>query len=162
MTRRRGFTLIEMMIVLGVVAILALMAVPSLRDKTLRKQVKDGLALADVAEGGVQLAWSLTGEMPADNGAADIPDNTRIVGALVKAVTVDNGAVTVTFGNNAGKALDGKRVTVRPAVVIGEPTVPIAWLCHDANVPKGMVVRGRDDTDLPSAWLPVECRGSSG
>jgi hypothetical protein len=36
--------------------------------------------------------------------------------------------------------------------------VPIAWLCHAAAVPKNMEVTGKDDTDLPSKWLPVECR----
>ncbi len=158
MPRRAGFTLVEMMIVLGVLAILALMAVPGMRDTTLRKQVKDGMALADVAKGGVQLAWTLGGQMPANNKEAGVPEPAKIVGTLVKSVNIDHGAITVTFGNNAGKSLHDKRLTLRPAVVPDEPTVPIAWLCHSANVPKGMQVLGRDETDLPSEWLPVECR----
>ena len=70
------------------------------------------------------------------------------------------GAVTLTFGNNAASALQGKRVTVRPAVVADQPVVPIAWLCHAVPVPKGMEVRGKDETDIPPAFLPVECRGA--
>jgi len=158
MNRAAGFTWIEMMMVVGVVALLALMAVPALHDGALRKQVKEGLALADVAKGGVQLAWSATGDMPADNKASGIPERQKIVGSFVKDVNVDHGAITVTFGNNASTALDGKHVTFRPAVVPDELSVPIAWLCHATGVPKGMEVRGRDETDVPPEWLPVDCR----
>jgi len=161
MSRSAGFTWIEMMAVLGVVAILALMAVPAMQEGALKKQVKEGLALADVAKGGVQLAWSATGDMPADNKAAGIPERQKIVGTYVKDVNVDHGAITVTFGNNASGALDGKRVTLRPAVVADELSVPIAWLCHATGVPHGMEVRGRDETDVPPEWLPVECRAGA-
>jgi type IV pilus assembly protein PilA len=161
MSREAGFTWIEMMAVLGVVAILALMAVPALQEGALKKQVKEGLALADVAKPAVQLSWGLTGQMPADNQAAGLPDPEKIVGNLISAVRVDNGAITLTFGNNAGRNLTGKKVTLRPAVVPDQLIVPIAWLCHDVNVPKGMEVRGKDETDLPSSVLPVECRGTS-
>jgi type IV pilus assembly protein PilA len=162
MKRPSGFTWIELLMVVSVVAILALMAIPSMRDSAIRRQVAEGLALAEVAKGGVQAAWSLTGDMPADNKAAAIPDSGKIVGNFVKAVDVDHGTITLTFGNNASKAIDGKRLTLRPAVVADERAVPIAWLCHAANVPKGMEVRGRDDTDLPPEWLPVACRASTG
>ncbi|SRR5260221_9047241 len=156
--RQRGFTLIELVMVLAAMAILALMAIPTMQEGTLRKQVKEGLALADVAKAGVQAAWSLAGEMPADNKAAGLPEPEKIVGTMVSAVRVDNGAVTLTFGNNASKALLGRRITVRPAVVPDQLIVPIAWLCHGADVPKGMEVRGRDETDLTPQTLPVECR----
>ena len=149
------------MAVLGVVAILALMAIPALQEGQLRKQVKEGLALADVAKPAVQLSWSLATEMPADNKAAGLPVPEKIVGNLISAVRVTDGAITLTFGNNAGRSLVGKKVTLRPAVVPDQLIVPIAWLCHDVNVPKGMEVRGKDETDLPSSVLPVECRGSA-
>ena len=161
MSRNAGFTWIEMMAVLGVVAILALMAIPSLQEGALRKQVREGLALADVAKPAVQAAWSIAADMPADNKAAGLPEPEKIVGNLVSAVRVTDGAVTLTFGNNAGKNLMGKKITLRPAVVADQLIVPIAWLCHDVNVPKGMEVRGKDETDLPSSVLPVECRGPS-
>ena len=146
------------MLVLAVLAILALMAIPSLQEGTLRKQVKEGMALADVAKSSVQAAWGATGEMPADNKAAGIPEPEKIVGSLVGAVRVEGGAVTLTFGNNASKLLEGRKLTLRPAVVPGELVVPIAWLCHGARVPRGMEARGRDLTDLPAQALPVECR----
>jgi type IV pilus assembly protein PilA len=156
-----GFTWIELVLVLAVFAILAALALPSLRDTTVRTQVKEGLALADVAKGGVQAAWTATGEMPADNEAAGIPPRDKIVGNLVREVSVKGGAITVTFGNNATKLLEGKRVTLRPAVVADQPRVPIAWLCHDLPVPGGMEAHGKDETDVEPPYLPVDCRGAA-
>jgi len=157
--REAGFTWIEMMAVLGVVAILALMAVPALQEGAVRRQVKEGMGLADVAKNAVQTALTITGDMPADNKSAGLPPPEKIVGNYVSEVRVEDGAVTLTFGNNAGRGVSGRKLTLRPAIVPGEPIVPIAWICHDVAVPKGMEARGVDRTDLASSTLPVECRG---
>lgn len=156
----RGFTWIEMLAVLAVLGILALMAIPAMQDGALKRQVKDGMGLATLAQAGVQAAYAMSGgKFPLDNKAAGLPDSDKIVGNFVKDVSVSAGAITITYGNNASKALDGKKVTLRPAVVPDQPMVPIAWLCHTSPVPKNMEVTGKDDTDVPSNWLPVECRG---
>lgn len=157
--RQAGFSWIELMAVLGVVAILALMAIPSLQEGAIRKQVKEGMALGDLAKASVQGFLNVSGEMPADNKAAGLPAPEKIIGNYVSEVRVDGGAVTLTFGNNAGRGVSGKKLTFRPAIVPGEPLVPIAWICHVAAIPKGMEVKGVDLTDMPSSALPVECRG---
>jgi type IV pilus assembly protein PilA len=159
--RHRGFTWVELMMVIGVIAILGLMAVPALQDQALKRQVKEGLALADVAKKGVQAVYSATGDMPADNKAAGVPDRDKIIGTFVKDVAVLDGAITLTFGNNASKAIEDRKVTLRPAIVPGTPSVPISWLCHVLPVPAGMEARGKDETDIPPNWLPVECRARS-
>jgi type IV pilus assembly protein PilA len=156
----RGFTWIELLMVLAALGALALMAIPAMQDSVLRRQVKDGMALATLAEPPVQAAYSLAGVMPVDNKAAGIPDHEKIVSQMVKDLNVSNGAITLTFGNNASKALDGLTLTMRPAVVADEHSIPIAWLCHGVGVPKGMTVLGEDLTNIPDKWLPVECRGS--
>ena len=156
-----GFTWIELLLVLAAFAILAALAFPAMRDTAVRKQVKDGLALSDLAKQAVQAAWTAKAEMPADNAAAAIPPREKIVGNLVKDVNVDGGAITLTFGNNASKLLEGKRVTLRPAVVADQPLVPIAWICHDLPVPNGMEIRGKDETDIQNSFLPIECRGQA-
>ena len=153
-----GFTWIELMFVVAVIGILSLMAIPGLQENMLKRQVKEGMELADLARKGVQAAYTLAGEFPNNNAAAGIPPSHKIVGNLVKEVKVDDGAITLTLGNNASKALEGKRVTLRPAVVAGEPMVPIAWVCHGAPPPKGMEIRGKDETDIPLKHLPAECR----
>jgi type IV pilus assembly protein PilA len=123
-----GFTWLELLFVVVVIAILAMLAIPGLQETALRKQVSEALKLASVATAGVQLAYSLKGEMPANNAAAGIPEREKIVGNQVKAVNVEAGAVTL-FGNNAAKGLHDKHLTLRPAVVPGEARVPIAWKC---------------------------------
>lgn len=157
--RNAGFTWIELVMVLAVLAILGALAIPGMQDTALKKQVREGLELADVAKKGVQAYWAASGELPRDNDEAAVPARDKIVGAVVKEVEVDHGAIHVTFGNNASKALAGMKVTLRPAVVKDEPKVPIAWLCHRVPVPDKMQVKGPDRTDVPPKWLPVECRG---
>jgi type IV pilus assembly protein PilA len=157
----RGFTWIELLLALAVLGGLMLMAIPAMQDATVKRQVKDAMALATVAETGVQTVYSLTGTMPPDNKNAGLPDPDKIISQLVKSVNVANGAVTITFGNNASKALEGMTLTLRPAVVPDQQIVPISWLCHDVGVPNGMQVLGDDVTNIPSKWLPVECRGST-
>ncbi len=160
MPRQAGFTWIELLLVLAVFGILATLSFPAMRDVAVRKQVKEGFVLAELAKQGVQAAWSLSGEMPADNAQAGIPPREKIVGNVIRDVNVDGGAVTLTYGNNASKALEGLRLTLRPAVVVDQRAVPIAWVCHDLPVPKGMELRGKDETDIPASFLPVECRGA--
>ena len=155
----RGFTLIELVIVMSVIAILALMAVPTFLDRNVRLQVQEGMALATLAKSSVSAFYASKNELPANNDEAGIPPGQKIVGNYVSEVGVEAGAVTVTFGNNVNSSVAGKRLTLRPAIVKDAPTVPIAWLCHSAAVPKGMEVMGTNRTDIPAKWLPLECRG---
>jgi type IV pilus assembly protein PilA len=159
MKRHAGFTWIELVLILAVIGILGAMAIPGIQDSMLKKQVKEGLALAGVAKSGVQAYWSANGDMPASNAVAGIPAKDKIVGSMVKEVAVENGAIHIVYGNNASRALTGLKVTIRPAVVKDEPSVPIAWLCAKLGVPDKMEVKGQDLTDIPAKWLPIECRG---
>ena len=70
---RRGFTLIEVMVVVAVIAILAMMAFPTYQDKLVRDQVTEALPLADIAKAPVAAGWTLLKLFPADNAAAGLP-----------------------------------------------------------------------------------------
>jgi len=155
---KRGFTIIEMVIVIAVIAILAMMMAPSFFDRTVRVQVQDGMALAAVAKNNVMAYYALKGELPADNSEAGAPPKEKIVGNYVTGVEIINGMVTITFGNNVNASIRGKRLSFRPAIVKDAPTVPIAWLCNNAAVPNGMTASAANQTDIPAKWLPLECR----
>ena len=151
----RGFTLIEMLIVLAIIAILALLAVPSMQGKIIRDQIVEAMPLAELAKKPVAAAWSTAQELPADNDEAGLPSPDKIVSNLVSAVRVEGGAVHVTFGNRANGGIQGKTLTLRPAVVEDAPVVPVAWVCGHAKAPDKMTAQGRDRTDVPPQYLPV-------
>jgi type IV pilus assembly protein PilA len=154
-----GFTLLELAVVMGVIAILTLMALPSYLDRIVRKQIEAAMPLADVAKRPVAAAWALTQTLPADNTEAGLPSADRIVGNYVSAVQVVAGAVHMTFGNSAHGALKGKVLTLRPAIVEDAPVVPPAWVCGNAAVPAKMTAKGENRTTVPNLYLPLECAG---
>jgi type IV pilus assembly protein PilA len=138
---------------------MATMAVPSLQDRVIRTQVGEGLALADFAKQSVQAYYAKTHRLPPSNEAAGLPPADRIVGNYVSALTVKDGAITISFGNQSNRNLAGKKLTLRPATVPDYPQVPIAWVCGTASAPEKMKVHGDATTDLPGPHLPLDCRG---
>lgn len=158
----RGFTLIEILVVLSLVAILALAALPNMTDRVVRDQVGEALKLADVAKPSVEAAWRAGLDLPADNDAADIPPAEKIVGSFVRSVELEDGAIHITLGNQVNGAVAGRRLTLRPAVVDDAPQVPVAWVCGWSDVPQPMQARGTNRTDLENRYLPVGCRGEGG
>ena len=152
--------MIEAMIVIGIVAILATLAVPSYLDKIIRDQVVEAMPLADVAKAPVVSAWAGTQSFPADNAAAALPSADKIVNYVVSSVAVREGAIDVTFGNRANGVLKGKILTLRPAVVEDAPVVPVTWVCGYAAAPDKMTIKGTNGTNVPARYLPLKCRAS--
>lgn len=149
----RGFTLIELMIVVAIIGILATMAMPSFQDRIIRTQVSEGQALAGFAQTSVASYYTHHKSLPANNAAAGLPPPDRIVGNYVTRLTVENGALHIQYGNLSNRNLEGKTLTLRPAVVEGYPQVPIAWVCGLAAVPVSMKVNGTNATDLPGPFF---------
>jgi type IV pilus assembly protein PilA len=156
--RARGFTLLELMVVVGIVAILALLAIPTYQDKFIRDQIAEALPLADIAKPPVALSWAMLQNFPADNAAAGLPVAEKIVNNYISSVAIEGGAIHITFGNHANQAIAGKILTLRPAVVTDAPIVPVTWVCGFATPPDKMSVRGENRTNLPPGWLPINCR----
>jgi type IV pilus assembly protein PilA len=154
----RGFTLIEMMVVLAIIAILALMMLPSYQDKLVRDQVFEALPLADIAKKPLAASWAFAQAFPADNAGAGLPPADKVVSNLVRALSVQDGAIHLTFGNQANGVLRDKVLSLRPAVVEGFPVVPVAWVCGYAAPPDQMTVKGENRSDVPARYLPRKCR----
>jgi type IV pilus assembly protein PilA len=156
--RTRGFTLVEMVVVIGIVAILALMAIPTYQDKFIRDQIAEALPLADLAKPPVALSWAVLQTFPADNAAAGLPVAEKIVNNFIGSVAIQGGAIDITFGNKANRAIFGKVLSLRPAVVEDAPIVPVTWVCGYATAPEKMTVKGENKTNIPPGYLPIRCR----
>ncbi|WP_154587207.1 pilin, partial [Neisseria gonorrhoeae] len=93
-TLQKGFTLIELMIVIAIVGILAAVALPAYQDYTARAQVSEAILLAEGQKSAVTEYYLNNGEWPENNTSAGVANPTDIKGKYVQSVTVANGVVT--------------------------------------------------------------------
>jgi type IV pilus assembly protein PilA len=156
-----GFTMIELMVVAGIVAVLALLAAPSISDKIIRDQVVEASKLIEFTKPPVQASWATLAAMPVDNAAAGLPAAASIVNNYVSSVAIESGAIQVTFGNHANAAIRGKILSFRPGVIEASPIVPVTWVCGHASPPVPMNARGLDKTTIADRYLPLNCRAAT-
>src|SRR4051812_29484845 len=103
---QKGFTLIELMIVVAIIGILAAIAIPAYQDYTIRAQVTEGLNLAGAAKAAVAESFSNTGNPPGTRTLAGMTATaTDTSGKYVVSVNVVNGRIDITYGNEANRAL---------------------------------------------------------
>ncbi|EPH8630269.1 pilin [Neisseria gonorrhoeae] len=93
-TLQKGFTLIELMIVIAIVGILAAVALPAYQDYTARAQVSEAILLAEGQKSAVTEYYLNHGKWPENNDSAGVASASDIKGKYVKSVTVANGVVT--------------------------------------------------------------------
>lgn len=159
MNKNRGFTLLELMIVIAIMGVLATLAIPTYHDRIIRTQVSEGLQLADFAREGVAQYFKANKRMPRNNTEAGLPPADKIIGNHVTGVEVVDGAIHISFGHRVNRYAAGKVLSLRPAAVPAYPQVPLAWSCGPVEPPSGMKSFGTNKTSMPAQYLPVDCRG---
>jgi type IV pilus assembly protein PilA len=133
---QKGFTLIELMIVVAIIGILAAIAIPAYQDYTIRSQVTEGLNLAGAVKAGVAEAYANTGTWPADLTAAGGDATLPPTGKYVTGIAVANGVITITYGDQANANILNSTLTLFPGVSQNNDVV---WACSDGAAPTSTV-----------------------
>ncbi|HFB3248862.1 TPA: pilin, partial [Neisseria gonorrhoeae] len=125
-TLQKGFTLIELMIVIAIVGILAAVALPAYQDYTARAQVSEAILLAEGQKSAVTEYYLNNGEWPENNDSAGVASSDKIKGKYVKEVKVENGVVTATMASsNVNKEIQGKKLSLWAKREDGS----VKWFC---------------------------------
>ncbi|HEZ4860548.1 TPA: pilin [Neisseria meningitidis] len=163
-TLQKGFTLIELMIVIAIVGILAAVALPAYQDYTARAQVSEAILLAEGQKSAVTEYYLNHGEWPGNNSSAGVATSSKIKGKYVKEVTVANGVVTAEMkSSGVNKEIQGKKLSLWAKRQDGS----VKWFCGQpvtrtaADSDDVAAANGKTADNINTKHLPSTCRDDS-
>ena len=160
-TVQKGFTLIELMIVVAIIGILAAIAIPAYQDYTIRAQVTEGLNLASDLKASVAELYAERGDWAGiDSGALGLPAAADKTGKYVDSIAVAGGGITITFGGDASGNIDAETLGLLPYT---NDNGDVVWQCGryvPENVGDLTTSGGTATTSagLLDKYLPASCR----
>jgi len=160
---QKGFTLIELMIVVAIIGILAAIAIPAYMNYTIRAQVTEGLNMADSWETAIAEFYSNNGSWPSTvsptGGGSSIamPSGAASSGKYVSSLTIAaGGVVKITYGNQANAKLATQVLAITPGT---DTNNDIIWICGLAATPTAVTLApgAATTTTISASYLPSSC-----
>ncbi|MFQ3041163.1 pilin [Neisseria meningitidis] len=162
-TLQKGFTLIELMIVIAIVGILAAVALPAYQDYTARAQVSEAILLAEGQKSAVTEYYLNHGKWPGDNSSAGVASSTDIKGKYVAGVKVEKGVITAQMASsNVNNEIKGKKLSLWAKRQNGS----VKWFCGQPVTRAGTTTNNDEvtktaDNEINTKHLPSTCRDAS-
>jgi type IV pilus assembly protein PilA len=142
MKLQKGFTLIELMIVIAIIGILAAIAIPAYQDYTIRSKVSEGLNMAGAAKLAVSETFDSSGALKSTNASYGLPLATSIAGTYVASISAITSVITISYRTiSSGKVDSGDSITLTANTTNAGST---QWECAS--------------TTIDARFLPANCR----
>ena len=138
---QRGFTLIELMIVVALIGILTALAIPLYQNYMIRAQVAEGVNMTGPVKVAIAEFHEDGGAFPANNAEAALSTPTSYSGKYVDSISVTGPVISILYGNDANGQINGSTVTITAIADEGA----MSWDCASGGV-------------IPDIFLPTSCR----